>query len=153
MSIPEGATHKMNGSFYKGLEQSSGDLRLERIKVQVWHGVQWHEVFLNDDAPLVEIKSEPYKPVVGEWCECSFFNDDEWVSVFVIGRGPHDELYILCGQPVYVDEIACSFRPIKTEREQFIDRCFALGLGVSESLEVFGFLYDYGARFKESDDE
>ena len=152
MSIPKGATHKMNGSFYKGLEQSGGDLRLERIKVQVWDGVQWCEVFLNDNAPLVEIRVEPYKPVVGELVETCFTHGG-WSKRYFIGITRNDQYVVENHDGSISLHSIEKVRPIKTEREQFIDRCFALGLGVSNNLEVFGFLYDDGARFKGPDDE
>ena len=147
MSIPEGATHKMNGSFYKGLAQSGGDLRLERIKVQVWDGVQWHEVYLNDDAPLVEIGVEPYVPEVGGYCEIL---DGNWHKAFFVGCD-EDGYYVFRfgGSLTCLSQKDAKLRPIKTERDILIDIILSAG-AMSEGVLADAIL---GAGFKGPDDE
>ena len=120
MSIPEGATHKMNGSFYIKKEPDFWGIQAGRIPVMAWDGVAWHEVFLNDDAPLVEIEAEPYKPVVGGYCELL---DGIWNKAFFVGYD-EDGYYVFRygGSLASLNPKETKLRPIKAEREQFIER-------------------------------
>ena len=155
MSIPEGATHKMNGSFYIKKEPDFWGIQAGRIPVMAWDGVAWHEVFLNDDAPLVEIEAEPYKPVVGEWCEWRT-NSMNWCEAFYIGVNDsgHKVFNNRDDKMFFVPSGVGLFRPVKTEREWFIERAMKATNGdpIDSTLRD---LFDdmFCAGFKGPDDE
>ena len=151
MSIPEGATHEMSGSFYIKKEPDFYDIQAGRIPVLVWDYAKWHEVFLNDDAPLVEIGVEPYQPEVGEWCE---YVDRDIHSkngpVFFIGINQDGEaVYSDAYNHLFRVSKEVEFQPIKTERDILID--IILGVdGMSEGVLADAIL---DAGFKGPGDE
>jgi hypothetical protein len=49
---------------------------------------------------------------------------------------------------MYVNELACAFRPIKADREKFIEQAGKSDGGSYSMAAIFGKLYDSGARFK-----
>jgi hypothetical protein len=151
MSIPEGATHKMNGSFYIKKEPDFWGIQAGRIPVMAWDGATWHEVFLNEDAPLVEIEAEPYKPVVGGYCEIL---DGNWHKAFFVGYD-EDGYYVFrsCGTLMNIDPREDRVRPIKTKREQFVEKAIeVMNNSIDDSQQGWAeALYD--AQFKGPDDE
>lgn len=58
MSIPEGATHKLNGTFFTYVGQNFSDKQAGRIQVKAWDGIEWQDSFLSEEAELIEIKAE-----------------------------------------------------------------------------------------------
>ena len=155
VGIPEGATHKMNGSFYIKKDQDFYDVQAGRIPVMSWDGAEWSEAFLNDDAPLVEIEAEHYKPAMGELCE-AYFRHDGWCKRYYLGftRGEEHVLESFNGSiSLHSSE---HIRHIKNERAKFIEQALEVIEtlnGVTANKEQLGILFDNGARFKGSNDE
>ena len=94
------------------------------------------------------VESE-YMPKVGEWCECTY--PIMWTKVFVIGIDKSDEtvIQLKSGEIMSVGELA-KFRPIKSDREVFIERVVNLAEGHDGSLftaDLARILHENGARF------
>jgi len=152
MNIPEGATHKMNGSFYIKKEPDFYDIQAGRIPVMFLDGVKWNKAFLNEDAPLVKIEPEPYKPNVGDVVEV--FISEKWVRANVYGIGENGECLAKPDDHWYDEFTAERIRPIDSEREQFIKKAQkVMRSELNESKNWIAILYDNGARFNGSDDE
>lgn len=90
----------------------------------------------------------PYQPEVGGWCEVEFYDSSNWKSVFIVGRDEQDQIVgKVDGGFIYL--IDRKFRPIKSEREQFIEHSLAITATEAITLEeAFTRQYDDGARFK-----
>ena len=112
----------------------------------------WHEQTEGGSFTVHRKPIEPYKPVVGERCEYKHFDsslshNDTWQACFYIGKDEGGENIFrskLDGE-LYCDDTI--FRPIKTEREQFIEKSVELAGGAEEWVR-YGIQYDNGARFK-----
>lgn len=83
-------------------------------------------------------ETEPYKPEVGEWCECSY-SGDSWSKVYYIGTNSTGVpiIELTTAECFPAGELA-QFRPIKSEREKFIEKFHGMDAGQ---------MYDNGARF------
>ena len=81
------------------------------------------------------IKTEPYKPVVGEECEAFF--DGEWRNAEALKH--HKETQAVAFDFEYCLKWSLDYRPIKTEREQFIEKVADAVCSASiEQLDVKG---------------
>lgn len=92
-------------------------------------------------------RPEWFVPEIGAWCECDY--PSKWTKVFVIGPNSESSTVIelQCGETISVGSII-EFRPLKTERESFIDwACNVMNNSVDDSQEGWATaLYDNGAR-------
>ena len=93
----------------------------------------------------------PYQPEVGGWCEWSTASI-HWSEAFYIGinDGGHRVFNNRDDKMFFVPSGLGLFRPIKSERELFIQQCIDIA-GRSGLIpeEAFGKLYSNGARFNE----
>lgn len=143
--VPEGATHysKSIASFYK---QEGGKWCI--------HDTNWILSRLCFEDLNLELlpKESQFTPEAGTWCECDY--PSKWTKVFVIG--PNSESYTVielqCGNTIAVGSII-EFRPLKTEREAFVDwACNVMNNSVDDSQEGWATaLYDNGARIVEGE--
>jgi hypothetical protein len=91
----------------------------------------------------------PYQSEVGVWCEYLDCNDN-WNKCFYVGVDDTGKNVFSTKGDIWSDGDKSGFRPIKTEREQFIQQCIDIA-GRSGLIpeEAFGKLYSNGARFNE----
>lgn len=105
----------------------------------------WHNVEMEIIATRPQEKSEKWMPEVGEECEVLLYPESgAWAGCEIIGPFRNG---IVCapdggGFRMFSVEM---FRPIKTEREKFIEQAGA----VFGSASDMGDLYDAGCRFME----
>lgn len=94
-------------------------------------------------------KESQFIPETGTWCECDY--PSKWTKVFVIG--PNSESYTVielqCGNTIAVGSII-EFRPLKTEREEFIEKASETPFCGMENIQShYGDMFDNGFRFVE----
>lgn len=132
----ESGWYILNGSIWKHIEHTG------------WNVAGEGEAFTVHRKPI-----EPYKPAVGEWCEWRT-NSMNWCEAFYIGVNDsgHKVFNNRDDKMFFVPNGVGLFRPIKTEREQFIEKSVELAGGAEESVR-YGIQYDNGARFKGPGDE
>lgn len=149
MSIPEGATHRMNGSFYIKKEQDFHDIQERRFPVMAWNGAEWLDMYLNDDAPLVEIKPE-YMPKVGDIVDLVSKRDDLdsiWEVVLLCVGNQSVFVRGYDGESMYLLN-SFDIKTHKSDRDVFIERAQEVMRSESnESKNWIAILYDNGARF------
>ena len=96
-------------------------------------------------------KPEPavYMPEVGE-CEYQL-EEGSWEKCFFIGKSKDGRFVYEIRHCLLVRSDLVKFRPIKTERELFIEQAKTIFRGENRSAHtiVAGVLYDNGARFSE----
>lgn len=154
---PEGATHRIDERFKKwveGIEYTYSDgewvLTLPQRSLERYIESEYkHKIIERPKEP------ETYKPEVGEWCEynkngrvgrevwekCMFLAeiDGEAFVLREVGGLSMDRMKAYKGR----------FRPIKSERDQFIEKSVSLTeMDGNISIEGFGIQYDNGARFE-----
>ena len=96
---------------------------------------------------------EPYKPVVGEWCEYKNHND-EWLKCFYVGIDDLESNVFSTEGDIWSDPVLDDYRPINTERELFIEKAGRTPFcGKQYINNHYGDLYDNGARFTGPDNE
>ena len=109
------------------------------------------DVFFTGEHCTIHHKPEPavYMPEVGEWCEYLDCNDN-WNKCFYVGVDDTGKNVFSTKGDIWSDGDKSGFRPIKTEREQFVEQAKAIFKGENRSAHtvVAGVLYDNGARFK-----
>ena len=89
-----------------------------------------------------------YQPEVGVWCEYLDCNDN-WNKCFYVGVDDTGKNVFSTKGDIWSDGDKSGFRPIKTEREQFIEHSLAITATEAITLEeAFTRQYDDGARFK-----
>ena len=92
-----------------------------------------------------------YQPEVGGWCEIQETSPDgNWRECFYVGIDSEGEhIFQYRNGDMYSESMDSIFRPIKTEREQFIEHSLAITATEAITLEeAFTRQYDDGARFK-----
>ena len=94
---------------------------------------------------LKEFHKEAYMPKVGEACEMLI---GKWEPVTPLFIGDQLIVIDICSAEVAYRLTAMAFRPIKTEREKFIDRANKVILDGGYTNKWAEVLYDSGARFE-----
>jgi hypothetical protein len=168
---PEGSTHKINNTFTKWIDGfeyrfRGGSWYEHDITFSLNEYIQMgsYEIITRPvDAlyvPKVDLKAlhvrqlktdPPYVPGVGEWCEnanpevAAYYGKLSYIGLSrggsMIMEGDGSNLLRFSAGTV--------FRPIKTDREKFIEKARESDGGTYSIVEIFGKLYDNGARFKE----
>ena len=144
---PDGATHYIGGGFHKYEDtSSSGECWVNNEwvthlpSIDYYNGTSW-TVHHNPT-------TTPYQPEVGEWCEYLDCNDN-WNKCFYVGVDDTGKNVFSTKGDIWSDGDKSGFRPIKTEREQFIEHSLAITATEAITLEeAFTRQYDDGARFK-----
>lgn len=144
---PEGATHKIEDIFTKWIGEAEysfkyGSWVLDDEPQTI--GEYWENSY-----EIIERPVEPaqYVPEVGEWCEYRLALKGEYRKAVFVGYNEHNEHVI---KDVHGDflEGMCNFRPIKSERDVFIEKSIELTeMATHSAVEAFGIQYDNGARF------
>ena len=93
-------------------------------------------------------KAKPYQPEVGDTCEGLRARVNKYMKCEILAH--KNGMYAVSFKDMEELQWCCDFRPIKTERELFIEQAKAIFKGENRSAHtvVAGVLYDNGARFK-----
>lgn len=145
--MPEGATHKRNNLFFRHVEKNYRGGYI----CQAWSESYWAECFLDNLDGVEELKKE-YIPKVGEWCEIRIAN--KWMKVRFHGECDGIGYYVFYMSSGDYEELKpADFRPIKSDRDVFIERSLGICRAVQSDSdyeilkEASGIQYDNGARF------
>jgi hypothetical protein len=142
---PEGANHEIDDEYTKwiyGVEfifrcgswESQGNTSWSLDKYKSYGA------FKIIERPL----DAPYMPKVGDWCETA----GAGARYFYVGVNK-DGAHLFedtSGECIPIGSLE-GFRPIKTEREEFIEQAGKSDGGSYSMAAIFGSLYDNGARF------
>ena len=142
---PDGATHYIGGGFHKYEDTSSSG--------ECWVNNEWVTHlpsidYYNGTSWTVHHKpaATPYQPEVGEWFIKQNGDKARLIGLMSFGH------YVCESIDSCVDVVTSlqGAKPIKTEREQFIEQAaeYAKGYGSLYVDKYVGELYDNGARFK-----
>ena len=110
-----------------------------------------HNLFLELLAKRPEPDTEKWKPKEGEWCEARA--SGKWRKVKTLNVDLGNDLmafYVPVTENGLSRLIWCdNYRPIKTQREEFMDKAISIFKG--DNMELYsviaGALYDAGCRF------
>jgi hypothetical protein len=141
---PEGATHKIESFFKKWIDGVEYNFEEnEWVKSLNSWSLDTFKKFGN--FKVIERPIDPpYMPEVGEWFTAA--SGDEYM---LIGKTNYGHFVAETRQTVLsVFSSLGGARPIKTDREQFIEKARESDGGTYSIVEIFGKLYDSGARFK-----
>jgi len=144
---PEGATHKIEGIYTKWVGEDEYSFKNDYWVMEdepQTIGAYWESSF-----EVIERPTEPaqYMPEVGEWCEVEIFGggwkkarlEYKGKSIMVLEVGGHEDVF----------SVGVNLRPIKSERDVFIERAMKTG-EMKDKMHLpnfMGVLYDNGARF------
>lgn len=99
--------------------------------------------------PLAKRPEPEWVPEVGEWCEVESDTRNVWKKAMYIGVdsiGSH--VFDVEKRHLWrIDPIGCLVRPLKTQREEFIEKTLGIYNCGKSSLEMAEALYDAGCRF------
>jgi hypothetical protein len=142
---PEGAEVKIDGYYTKWVDGNEYNLEDgEWVKSYTsWSLDEYHK---SDDFEVIERPIEPpYMPEVGEWCETV----SAVARYFYVGVNKDGGHLFENASGVYIPIGSLEgFRPVKTERDKFIEKARESDGGSYSMAAIFGSLYDSGARFK-----
>lgn len=151
-NIPEGATHKYTyksgTSFYKKVD---AEWHVYNQYRRTWRLSVWKDLHPEG---LTPIESKQWLPEVGQECECeSGFTESGWELCTFEGSTRIGNVISWARNPLgKLISKEVKFRPLKTEREKFADRCMVKGMPLvdPDTIEkIIGIVYDKGARFNE----
>ena len=161
---PEGAEVKINGLFKKWIDgveynfkenewvKSLNSWSLDTFKKFGNFKVIERPIETVDPIEIKEVSKPiepPYMPKVGDWCEWLRSTDHDWIKARIRAEIGDNDVVIQFGDNKVIVRNPANFRPIKTDREQFIEKARESDGGTYSIVEIFGKLYDSGARFKE----
>ena len=151
--IPEGVIRVWKDVFYKF---DAGILVCQAVDSDsdCWKESNFNSLDdLDRNNDVLVIEPEVYMPKVGGWCEVESDIRNVWKKAMYVGVdsiGSH--VFDVEKRHLWrIDSIDVLVRPIKTEREKFIEEATALNnnLGLHPTLEdMLAALYDAGARFE-----
>ena len=149
--VPEGATHFRDGcESYHPMFIKIKDGNQSRILAS---GINKWSDGHNYVDNLIELPQEPepdkWVPKVGEWCEVESDVRNVWKKAMYVGIdsvGSH--VFDVEKRHLWrIDSVDILVRPIKTEREQFIEAAKSVWNGKYVIESILGELYDAGCRF------
>tara|TARA_R110000850_G_scaffold193618_1_gene320338 strand:- start:87 stop:539 length:453 start_codon:yes stop_codon:yes gene_type:complete len=144
---PDGATHKIDGDYTKWMDGVEYNLD-EGHWVKNLGSWSLDEYRLDGDFKVIDRPIDaPYMPKVGEWCDYRTVQKGEYRKAFFIGYNEVGEHVLKDVHGDFIED-NCNFRPIKTEREQFIEQAEAMRESGDEYHDLLSRMHDSGARFK-----
>jgi hypothetical protein len=145
---PEGATHKIDGIFKKWVDGSEYFYSKGNDWVRTINRWQLVQYKMYGDYELIERPIDAqYMPEVGE-CEYQL-EDGPWDKCFFIGKSKDGRFVYEIRHCLLARSDLVKFRPIKSDREQFIEKARESDGGTYSIVEIFGKLYDKGFKAPE----
>tara|TARA_R110002167_G_scaffold9628_1_gene44535 strand:- start:76 stop:537 length:462 start_codon:yes stop_codon:yes gene_type:complete len=147
---PDGATHKIDGTFMKWVDGVEYFYSKDYEWFERCYSLSLDKYKSNNNYVVIERPIDaPYMPQVGDWCEgytTGATRNWRWLSVERLKDMGNGEFACLVDDKYlrFVD----TFRPIKTDREQFIEQVMGKIRDGGHIPTILGQLYDNGARFK-----
>lgn len=145
--VPDGATHYslLSNEFLKWTGSSNN---LHHNINGRWIAIPFRHTLNSTDIELPQ-EPEQWMPEVGAWCEVESDTHGEHKKAFYVGLSA-DGSHIFDVEQKWLWRLDTSMhvRPIKTERERFIEQATKLDAAhVWTSAEFAGDMFDNGARF------
>lgn len=146
---PEDATHKINGVYVKWIDgveyNTDSESHTWDRRANSWSLDEYH---LNK-CRVIERPAEPapYMPEVGAIVEVLI--SDKWVRAVVYGIGEYGECLAKADGYCYDEYKSECVRPVKSEREKFIEKALVATGAPKDLGDMFGTLYDAGFKAPE----
>ena len=147
---PDGATHKIERFFKKWIDGVEYNFEEnEWVKSLNSWSLDTFKKFGN--FKVIERPIDPpYMPKVGEWCEWLRSTDHDWIKARIRAEIDDNDVVIQFGDNKVIVRNPANFRPVKTEREKFIEKARELVANMDkDDMILAGKLYDKGFKAPE----